>query len=143
MVRLTRRLGAVLVLGLALTACQKDPSTTAEFLGPSNSALVIGYSETCAPVQGDVQSAARNSTITVDASKFLPEETVTLHWFVDARQLEGSWESVVTNADGKFQTDLDLPKSELEVGDLVEIWAQGPGKDGIMAVTGKVPIGSC
>jgi hypothetical protein len=132
------RFGAAILLGVALTACQGSGSTKANSVGPKNDVLIVSFLDNCRD-----DSSARNGTVAVAARDFQPHTTVTLRWSVAKRDVQGSWKSVVTSSDGELNTDLDLPADVLKPGDLVEVWAQGSGKDGIMALRAKVPIGSC
>jgi hypothetical protein len=68
---------------------------------------------------------------------------VTLNWSVVKRELHGSWHSVVASSHGDFTAHLELPANRLKPGDVVDVWAQGSGKNGIMALRTKVPIGRC
>ncbi|MEO8329247.1 MAG: hypothetical protein ABI586_04500 [Candidatus Nanopelagicales bacterium] len=125
----------------ALSGCQ-DRGATADFQGPDDNELVIGYLTTC-PEVGGPSTSARNASIIVSASDFMPETTVTLRWSVEATGADGSWESVVTEADGTAKTRLRLPTDQIKSGDMLEVWAQGNSDTGIKAARGVVPIGSC
>ena len=139
--------GAAILLGIALTACQGNGSTKANFVRPDTNVLIASFMDPC-PLDGSarngtVASSARNGAVAVLGTDFQPRTTVTLHWSVVERDLQGSWDSVVTSREGEFTANLDLPAEDLRPGDLVDVWAQGSGKDGIMALRTKVPIGSC
>ena len=132
------RFGAAILLGIALTACQGSGSTKANYVGPENDVMMVSFLDNCPN-----NRSARNGTVAVAARNFQPGTTVTIRWSVAKRDLGGSWKSVVASSQGELNTDLDLPADELKPGDLVEVWAQGTGKDGIMALRAEVPIGSC
>jgi hypothetical protein len=138
--------GAAILLAIALTACQGNDGTKASSVRPEN-VLLASFLDPChhetSARNGTVATSARNGTVEVLGMDFQPQTTVTLNWSVVKRDLQGSWDSVVTSKEGEFTVDLDLPAEDLKPGDLVDVWAQGSSKDGIMALRTKVPIGSC
>jgi hypothetical protein len=128
---------ATILLGIALTACQGNDGTKANSVLPEN-VLISSFLDPCPQ-----DRSARHGTVAVMGTDFQPRTTVTLNWSVARRDLQGSWDSVVSSKKGDFTAKLDLPAEDLKPGDLVVVWAQGSGKDGIMALSTKVPIGSC
>ncbi len=132
------RSGAAILLGVALTACQGGASTKADYVGPDTDVLIASFLDTCRD-----GSSARNGTVAVLGRDFQPGTDVALHWSVAKRDLHGSWRSVVASSAGEFTAHLDLPADDLKPGDRVDVWAQGSGKNGIMALRARVPIGSC
>ena len=138
--------GAAILLVIALTACQGNAGTKANSVRAENNVLIASFLDNCPQdnsARNPRDSSARNGTVAVLGTDFQPRTTVTLHWSVTKRNLQGSWESVVTSRKGEFTANLDLPADVLRSGDLVDIWAQGSGEDGIMALRTKVPIGPC
>jgi len=138
--------GAAILLGIALTACQGNAGTKANSVRPESNVLIDSFLDSCPQdnsARNPRDTSARNGTVAVLGTDFQPRTTVTLHWSVVKRNLQGSWDSVVTSRKGEFTANLDLPADDLRSGDLVDIWAQGSGEDGIMALRTKVPIGPC
>ena len=132
----------VLVLGVTLTACaQGEGGRTAEFVGPNVGELTVGYGATAC--NDEDESAPRGSDLSLGAEGFTPDTPISLRWSVQARDLNGSWDSVVASDEGSLDTTVTLPKADIQVGDEVEVWAEGNSKEGLLAISKEVPIGSC